>query len=333
MNDRKDDILRLIIEHYIKNVKPVSSSSLCEILNCSSATIRNDMAMLEDMGYLEKEHISSGRIPSEKGYRYYVDNLMKPKEITGEDMLKLQTIFSNNQLELSDVITKSMQIVSQMTNYASVVLGDTSTTNFLTKIEIVPIDSEKFVSVIITDTGYVEHKTMIKPVDVHIDEVRKTVDLINKLIIGTRLDLISEKLEFEIKPIISNYVMKSEILYDTFYNAFKDFSVKNNVFFTGKNNIIKQPEFNNVEKIRHLMDKFEDNNNFTTNIIEDNGEVKIYIGNENSLDEDVTIIKTKYETEYESGVIAIVGPKRMEYDRIVMMLDYIKSNIERRGER
>ncbi len=104
MSERQSKLLKLIVEEYIKTANPVGSTSLSEEFKCSSATIRNEMAELENIGYLEKTHTSSGRIPSEKGYRYYVDNLMKPKEMTGEDVLKLQRIFDNKQLVLSDVI-------------------------------------------------------------------------------------------------------------------------------------------------------------------------------------------------------------------------------------
>ena len=95
ITERQKSILKMIVEEYIKDPVPIGSSAICNILNCSSATVRNDMAYLEDAGFLEKTHTSSGRVPSEKGYRYYVDYLMKPKEMTGEDMLKLQTIFDN----------------------------------------------------------------------------------------------------------------------------------------------------------------------------------------------------------------------------------------------
>ena len=98
---RQKELLKTIVEEYVKTARPVGSKSLCKKFKCSSATIRNDMAVLEDLGYLEKTHISSGRIPSEVGYRYYVDNLMEPKKISGEDMLKLQTIFANKDLELN----------------------------------------------------------------------------------------------------------------------------------------------------------------------------------------------------------------------------------------
>ena len=131
---RQNEILKIIVEEYIKTAKPVGSKSICDTLNCSSATVRNEMSYLEEVGYLEKTHTSSGRVPSELGYRYYVDNLMQPKELTGEEVLTLQTILNNQSLQLSDVITKSMEIISDMTNYTSLVLGNGSLTSRLKKV-------------------------------------------------------------------------------------------------------------------------------------------------------------------------------------------------------
>ena len=152
---RQKELLKTIVEEYVKTARPVGSKSLCKKFKCSSATIRNDMAVLEDLGYLEKTHISSGRIPSEVGYRYYVDNLMEPKKISGEDMLKLQTIFANKDLELNDAISKSLEIISDMTNYTSVILGKESSDAKLQKVEVVPISDRQLVAIVITDTGHV----------------------------------------------------------------------------------------------------------------------------------------------------------------------------------
>ena len=129
LTDRQNTLLKLIIEEYIKSANPVGSKGLCDSLNCSSATIRNEMAQLEEYGFLEKTHTSSGRVPSELGYRYYVDNLMEPKKMTGEDVLKLQTIFDNKSLVLTDAISKSLEIISEITNCTSVVLGTSSSEN------------------------------------------------------------------------------------------------------------------------------------------------------------------------------------------------------------
>lgn len=326
LTKRQENILKLIVMKYIELAKPVSSNLICKKLKCSSATVRNEMVELENLGLLEKTHTSSGRIPSEAGYRYYVDHLMQPKEMNGEEMLKLQIIFKNQNLVLSDCLKKSLQLISDMTNYTSIVLGKASHENQLKEINVVPLDKENMIIIVITDKGHVEHKTVtIK--DVSLEEVKKTVNLINDLIVGTPIDEVSSKLEFEIKPIIGRYVKEHEIIYNTFYQVFQEFSHQN-VDVVGRNNMLKQPEFNNVDKIKEILTKLDDEN-LLANIETDNNDIKVYIGKENNLDDDVTIIKTTYHTPQEEGTIAIVGPKRMDYDRVVALLEYIKSNIEK----
>ena len=293
MGDRQNRLLKAIVESYIKNVKPVGSKSLCEMFDCSSATIRNDMSYLEELGYLEKTHTSSGRIPSEKGYNYYVENLMKPKEITGEDLLKLQTILNNKDLVLTDAINKCMEIISDITNYTSIVLGKSSENNILKQISIIPIDQKRVVAVLVTNTGHVENKQVIIPDDINIKEVVKTCEIVNKSLTGTPLNEVLEKLEFEIKPEIAKTMAKYEELCSFFYDAFSDFQDKANddVFFGGKTNILKQPEYNEPEKIKEIISKLE-NVELVKNIETDDKEIKVYIGNENNFDPDTTVIKT-----------------------------------------
>ena len=330
MGDRQNRLLKAIVESYIKNVKPVGSKSLCEMFDCSSATIRNDMSYLEELGYLEKTHTSSGRVPSEKGYNYYVENLMKPKEITGEDLLKLQTILNNKDLVLTDAINKCMEIISDITNYTSIVLGKSSENNIFKKISIIPIDQKRVVAVLVTNTGHVENKQVIIPDDISIKEVVKTCEIVNKSLTGTPLNEVLEKLEFEIKPEIAKTMAKYEELCSFFYDAFSDFQDKANddVFFGGKTNILKQPEYNKPEKIKEIISKLE-NVELVKNIETDDKEIKVYIGNENNFDPDTTVIKTSYNVNGEVGTLAIIGPKRMEYDKVVTLLNFLKNYIER----
>lgn len=330
MGDRQSKLLKAIVESYIKNVKPVGSKSLCKKFNCSSATIRNDMSYLEDLGYLEKTHTSSGRIPSEAGYHYYVEHLMKPKEVTGEDILKLQTILSNKELVLTDAINKCMEIISDITNYTSIVLGKSSERNVLKQISIIPIDNKKVVAVLVTNTGHVENKQVIIPDDISVNEIVKTCEIINKSLVGTPLNDVLEKLEFEIKPEIAKTMQKYEQLCSFFYDAFSDFKEKSadDVFFGGKTNILKQPEYNEPEKIKELISKLE-NMELVKNIETEEKEIKVYIGNENNFDPDTTVIKTSYNVDGEVGTLAIIGPKRMEYDKVVTLLNYLKNYIER----
>jgi len=324
---RQSEILKLIVEEYIKTAKPVSSNHICKALKCSSATVRNEMVRLEELGLLEKNHFASGRIPSEEGYKYYVDNLMAPKDMTGEDMLKLQTIFKNNSLDLNDTIRRSIEIVSEITNYTAVVLGSSSRENRLKKVEVIPLDDNKILAIVITDKGVVEHKSLYLPAVVSNEEVKKTVELINKLVVGTPINEISEKLEYEVKPIIKEYVSQYEILYNTFYDAFHEFTNnKTDAYFGGRNNMLKQPEFNNIDKVKEILGKFDDISNISKIREEDNG-INIYVGRETDLSDDVSVIKTKYNIDGAEGTIAIIGPKRMEYDRVVALLDYIKNNL------
>lgn len=330
MQDRQNKILKIIVEEYIKSAKPVGSKAICDTLNCSSATIRNEMSILEEKGYLEKTHTSSGRVPSELGYRYYVDNLMEPKELTGEEVLTLQTILSNQSLELSDAITLSMEIISEMTNYTSLVLGSSSLDNRLKKVEVVPINDKTIIAIIITDKGHIENKTISVSDMIKVDEIRKMVDLINNLLVGTLIDEVNKKLEFEIKPIIGKYIKQQEAIYNMFYNAFNEMTSKrDNYHYSGKTNILKAPEFNDADKIRNIIDKLEDSD-VISSIEEDSTGINVYIGEESKIDNDVTVIKTKYNVNGNEGTIAIIGPKRMNYDKVISMLDFIKGEIEKK---
>lgn len=327
---RQRELLKEIVEEYVKTARPVGSKSLCKKFKCSSATIRNDMADLEGLGYLEKTHISSGRIPSEMGYRYYVDNLMEPKKLSGEDMLKLQTIFNNRDLELNDVISKSLEIISDITNYTSVVLGKESSDNKLSKVEVIPVGERGLVAIVLTDKGHVENKNLSIDENIPLSEVAKTTELLNKMLVGTPIDDVPSKLEFEIKPIIRNYIENYEVLYNAFYNALSNFTSERDVKFSGKANILKQPEFTTVDDVKNIISKFE-SKDMVNKIEETNDEVKVYIGSESEIDDNVTIVKTKYKANNGTeGTIAVIGPKRMEYDRVVNMLEYLKEHIERK---
>ena len=328
LTDRQKTILKLIVEKYNKDPIPVGSKVISKAINCSSATVRNEMGSLESLGLLEKTHTSSGRVPSEAGYRYYVDNLMELKKMNAEDMLKLQIVFRNQQLALSDVITKSLQVISDMMNYTTVVLGSTSHENLLKQVEVIPIDEENLTVIIVTDKGHVEHKN-IRLQDVSLEEIKKTVSLINNLISGTPIDEVSKKLEFEVKPIIGNYVKQHEQLYNAFYHVFTDFT-NQEVNIMGRHKMLEQPEFSsNIEKIKNVYNKLEEKEILRNIEEDDDNNIKVYIGKENNIDQDVTVIQTKYKNGNEEGTIAIIGPKRMEYDRVVGMLEYLKENIER----
>ena len=335
MDERKKALLKEIVETYVKTIKPVGSNSLCKKLKCSSATIRNEMVALENMGYIEKNHISSGRVPSELGYRYYVENLMQPKDLTGEDMLKLQTIFSNNDLQVSDAVSKCLEIISDLTNYTSIVLGKSSNDNLLKQINVIALDERRIIAVVCTDKGIVENKQFVLDTNTDVSEIVKTSEMINKMLVGTPINKVAEKLELEIKPIIAKRIKDYETVYNIFYDAFNDFIKHNtNMHVSGRVNLLKEPEYETTEDIKRIASKLEDDSfkEMVSNI--DGGEnLQIYIGKDSNFDDNVTVIKKKYKSGGEEGTIAIIGPKRMEYERVVSLLNYMVDKIEGKDER
>ena len=336
MGERQEKLLKEIVEVYIETFKPVSSKSLVDKFNCSSATIRNDMAFLEEMNYLEKEHSSSGRVPSEAGYKYYVSHLMEPKEITGEDLLKLQTILNNNSLVVSDAVTKCMEIISDITHYTSVVIGPSANDATLKQISIIPLDDDvndkdnhKVLAVLITNKGIVENKQINVSKNISIQELTKTCEIINRKLAGTPINKINERLELEIKPNIKDTISRYEEVCNFFSMAFHDFTMENSdVVFGGKTNILDYKEYNEPDKIKDMISKLEDVD-LVKKISTTSDGINIYIGEETEFDPDVTIIKTHYKVGNDEATLAIIGPKRMEYDKVVTLLNFLKNYIEK----
>ena len=333
MGERQEELLKEIVETYIQTFRPVGSKSLVDKFNVSSATIRNDMAELESLGYIEKEHTSSGRIPSEAGYKYYVNNLMKPKEITGEDVIKLQQILSNNELVVSDAVTKCMEIISDITHYTSVIIGPSKMDNTLKQISIIPINEDeeekRVVALLVTNKGIVENKQVIIPDNINMKELIKTSEIINKFLVGTPIDKVPERLELEVKPKIKDVIKRYEEVCSFFQNAFHDFTMDNSdIIFSGKTNILDYKEYEEPNKLKEMISKLE-NQDLVKNINTTDEGINIYIGEETEFDKDVTIIKTHYKVGNDEGTLAIIGPKRMEYDKVVTLLNFLKNYIEK----
>lgn len=328
LSERQKKLLKIIVEHYIRTAEPVSSKAVCKKLNCSSATIRSEMANLEHKGLLVKEHISSGRIPSDAGYNYYIDNLLDPKKISGEDMLKLQVIFKNS-LTTTKVIDKSLEIISDLTNLTALKLGTKAKDNNLREVRSITLDNDNVIVIIITDKGYVENRTIYLP-NISKEDINNTIKLINNLISGTPLLKVNEKLDFEVKPIIGAYVKEYQMMYKTFYDVFEDIN-KSEYNIWGENELIKLPEFKNENKeIYDILQTLEDENYIKSFKHSKKGddEIEVYLGEETDISDDLTIIKTGYKTRDEEGILALVGPKRMDYERIMSILKYLKEVLE-----
>lgn len=330
LSKRQIELLKVIIDDFVENATPVASKSLQATyqLPYSSATIRTEMAYLEEVGLLEKTHTSSGRVPSNQGYRYYVDYLVDKHDVDEQVKLQLNELFNNRRYELDEVIKKSCELISDMTNYTSVAL-DYENEETLQKIQFVPINETSAIVIMVTQNGRVENKMFNVESGINLEEVVKCVDLMNEMLIGTKLDQLVDRLTNEIKPILADYVLSYEYLFEAFINAFMNFS-KERMYVSGKNNVINEPEFNDVNKVRQLVSIMEDNRLFKQ-LVSNNDELGITIGNENEivLIDDLSVITKQYHiSDSEKGVIAIIGPTRMHYDKVINLLEYVSHNIE-----
>lgn len=332
LTSRQTTIFKAIVEAFIETAEPVGSKYLLTRyqLPYSSATIRNEMACLEEYGFLEKTHTSSGRVPSVKGYRYYVEMLVEPK-IEDTVKNKMQVIFSERGRTLNEVVRESCEILSELTQLTSMALGPDSQYETLQNITIVPISNDNVSVIIVTDQGHVENKTFILDGSYSLDDLVSCVNVMNDMLIGTPINQVIEKLEVEIEPIISARIQEHEVLFNAFLEAFVKFASKD-VYFSGKENMLYQPEYNDVNKLRRLVSAFENSQMWQRMQISSDEGVTVKIGQPLPLTEleDVSVISGSFKTgKNSSGSISVIGPTRMPYEQVVSLVDYISKSIEK----
>lgn len=326
---RREIILKYIVEYFIKNAQPIGSHTLIETygLNYSSATIRNEMMELENLGYLEKTHTSSGRVPSSKGYRYYIDHL-REKDIDESIKHNLAVIFNEKSKSIEDVIKESCQILSHMTNLASVVLGPNAMEEHLVSIQFIPLSQNSATAVFITDKGYVENKTFVLPKNINISDIEGCMKMLNDRLKGTPVSGLVEKTEL-LKPIITEYVKNNDVVYQQIAKALLNFTHQRVSMF-GSKNLLNQPEFSqDVNKLSKLIRFIESPESMHELINSDDEGFGIHIAEDNGENfEDVSIITSDISVAGEKrGKIALVGPKRMDYDKVLTALEYLVEQI------
>lgn len=329
MTERQIAIFKAIVDEFTRTAEPVGSKRLLDLLEftCSSATIRNEMAALEEMGLLEKTHTSSGRIPSSKGYRFYVEHLME-RQLDEGVKHSLQAVFSQRHYSIEEIVKKSCDILSQMTSLTSVVLGPDSKYQTLQHIQLVPLNERSAVAIFITDHGHTENKTFHFGQDVSIKDIKTCCDLLNDKLSGTPIGEVVNKMK-EIQPLLASHVARHEVLFEAFVNAFMKFA-SDNVYCSGQSNMLYQPEFADIEKLKELMKMLEDSSLFRQ-IANHDGDVAIQIGGDNDLIQidDVAVVSSKFKlNDEEQGELMIVGPTRMQYNRVVALMEYMSKVIE-----
>lgn len=333
LSSRQILVLKAIIEEYVKTNEPVGSRTLSkrEELAFSPATLRNDMADLEDLGYLEKTHTSSGRVPSIKGYHYYVETLMNEKEQIDYSFPMIDEIFNRKDLSKEQAINESMNLVSQLTNYASLVLGSSANSQRIKKLQFVGLQDRFALIIMITDAGHVESKKIIVPEELSFSEIDKVVKILDDILKDSLVSEIQKTLQEKLNnDDIMEFMVYREDLVNAIVQAFREMAT-DKYHISGQSNILSQPEFQDIEKVKDLFYAIEQKEILKVLKYDETG-ITVRIGNENEIKalKDCTVITVPYSTKAgEKGAISIFGPTRMEYSKIIPLLEYISKNINR----
>lgn len=327
--DRQVLILQSIVENFITTNQPVGSKQIAQNIDFSSATIRNDMSKLEKEGLIKKTHISSGRVPLEKGYRYYVDYIKKDYELSNSENEKLKQLSGDDIVSENNYLEKNAIVLSDLTDCTAVILAPTKTDRRINKIEVILLSSRSILVILVTNIGEVFQQNYKLDADFTAEDIAE----INKLLqsyfydvdMATAHVMIHGELEKYLKNKVNNYDMIVVAL-----NRLLQNKIKKTIALGGKYNLLKQPDIDNVEKLKEVVSLLEDDK-----IVEllDNNEVtdkpSIKIGTELKLGniDDLSLVSSSYNTSKGQGVIAVFGPKRMDYSKIMTLIACVRDNL------
>jgi len=333
LDARKKNVLMAIVQDYIATAEPVGSRTIARKykLGVSPATIRNEMADLEELGYIEQPHTSAGRIPSDKGYRYYVDHLMKREEFNSEEAKLVLNGYLTKKQEVGHVLRNTGQLLSQITNYTGVVMTTGLGGGSFKHIQLVHMDSRQSMVVMITDAGAVHHQIIDIPESIQAVDLDTISSVLNhklqgKTIENIRLTLIQE-IYFELAKQKHILDMAMDVIQEGL-----SLETGEKIYLGSIFNILNQPEFHNIEKVKVLLSLLENEHELTNimaNVFQEAG-VTVRIGEElvDGRLKDYSLVMGTYHMEGKPvGSIGLLGPTRMDYARAFAVVEYMTENI------
>ncbi|MBS5145688.1 MAG: heat-inducible transcription repressor HrcA [Butyricicoccus pullicaecorum] len=315
LSERKQQILKTIIAEYIRTAEPVGSKALSELpeLSFSSATIRNEMSELEEMGYLEKPHTSAGRVPSHKGYRFYVDHLMRRPvaPISAKDETALMALKSK---ELDRLIQEAGRLISSLTNYAAVAVTPHLSHMTIRQFELISVDERTYVVVIVTDANVVKNKLVHTAAPVTKAEAELLAYVLNQILTAIPITQITTE-RFDVVQRAAGLTALLAPVAEFISELIEDMG-NQKVFLEGANKLLRFPEYHDTSKAQTLLAYMNDDKKHLIPIQHEIDGVQIFIGNENGQNplSDTSMIYAKYGIgDIGQGMIGIVGPTRMDY--------------------
>ena len=328
LNERKKKILQIIIEDYISSAEPVGSRTIARKydLGLSPATIRNDMSDLEFLGYLEQPHTSAGRIPSAQAYRFYVDALIEPGTLTDNDMALIDGWYNERRRNIDDIFQSTAKILSRMTQNVSMVLTNQQTIANFCYLKFLPLDSQHAILCIVADDGSIDTNVVDIPLGMSSEEMDYLAGKMSKLLEDRNLSDIS----VEILQNVHTDVVEDKLIFSSLLQAVRKMTGRRQeqkVFLGGTKQLLNQPEFRDVERVRNLLGILEEEKVLKDLLQggEDSG-LKVTIGSENKFTgiQDCSMVQATYRLNGQIvGTMAVLGPTRMEYGKVISVMDYL----------
>ena len=336
IDDRKKRVLQAIIEEYINTAEPVSSKAIVENygLNYSSATIRNEMASLEKEGLLEKTHTSSGRIPSEKGYRLYVDELLKDDDISLEEIKYISEKLETKVNEIEDLTKIATSTISEVTHYTTVSIGPSVNYQIIKEIKFVLLGSRMLMAVILTDTGMVKETIIKFDEDITEKQVETLNYMFNNKLKGEPIEKIDRPLE---EYLFDEMTYSVKVIKPIIEQIKKVLAEDETLYLEGANRSFELPEFNSLEVAKNFINIL-DTKELMSDMLNSGfaQDINVYIGEENEKDElkDFSVVTFKHKVgDKDLGTIGIIGPKRMDYSKVISVMKYVSKKLnEKRDE-
>lgn len=328
LNERKKKILQIIIEDYISSAEPVGSRTIARKydLGLSPATIRNEMSDLELLGYLEQPHTSAGRIPSAQAYRFYVDALIEPGTLTDNDMALIDGWYNERRRNIDDIFQSTAKILSRMTQNVSMVLTNQQTIANFCYLKFLPLDSQHAILCIVADDGSIDTNVVDIPLGMSSEEMDYLAGKMSKLLEDRNLSDIS----VEILQNVHTDVVEDKLIFSSLLQPVRKMTGRRQeqkLFLGGTKQLLNQPEFRDVERVRNLLAILEEEKVLKDLLQggEDSG-LKVTIGSENKFTgiQDCSMVQATYRLNGQIvGTMAVLGPTRMEYGKVISAMDYL----------
>lgn len=337
LSDRQLDILKLIIKLYAIQQEPVGSKTLLKEtdLPFSSATIRNEMMKLEELGFLEKTHTSSGRVPSVMGYRFYVEQMLPTIQQVGVTQKELEVIrdtLKQKYYELDEMIDISAKMLSNLTNYTTVVLGPEMKRSKLVGFRVVSLNKMQVMIILVTDKGAVENRIFNIPEDVSHEEIESVVNTINQQLIGLDLAEVFVKLQQEIPNIMKQTMIEKFDVLPILQGLITRLK-EERMSVAGKSNLFDYVDLEEDKDVLKLIYKTIDNAHDLyelANPKQKGIDIKFDQDLPNQSFKNLSVVTTTYDTTNGEGVIALIGPKNMSYDRVVSLMNAMSEELSDR---